>query len=435
MASRLADSKALARRCEKAGWTVEESGDGWKVDTGSQPFVIHRSYSDVRSLTNATATLERLGLLDAEEAAREATASKRRQTAREIKEREAKALAGAQDLANRNTELRVKAAGPYMIETEEVGYEWFAAPHPAPWVRRVWVTPELAKKILDNLNVDNRPKGDLTVEHYRNIVLSDQWLLTHQGVAFDTRGILQDAQHRFWAVYEAGKVCPDIRVPMFVWVGMPVENFKAIDEGKLRTAAQLFGKGGEKNGSTLQAMIRLILAYRADDGNVRRQYRLKTTNAEVLACFETDKDLMRECAAKANTHARKLKVSAMALATAMYLIRSANQPRNRYVDLFFQGLITDKKPNTRYVLEDVDPRKVLRLELARIAEHPKNRRPGVDLVALFILSWNNIVLERSPKWLRFDADAQPPQVLICDDTTSATPATLNGETEEMHAAA
>lgn len=435
MASRLADSKALATRCKKAGWDVVETGDGWKVDTGSQPFVIHRTYSDVRSLTNATATLERLGLLDAEATTKLSLNERRRQAARKAKEDEAKALENAQALAERNADLVNRASGPYMTETEDVPYEWFATPHPAPWVRRVWMTPTLAKKILDNHNLDNRPKGDEHSEHLRNVVLSDQWKLTHQGAAMDTRGYLQDAQHRLEACVLAGEVAPDTRIPMFFWVGMPVENFKAIDENRVRTAAQLFGKAKEKNGSVLQPAMRLVIAYRAADGNVRRAYRMRYTNAQILEAFENDAELMRDCAALAKKRHRKLHCSPSVLAAALFLIRKANRPDNLYVDRFFEGLFDGRKVGTRLALDDADPRQVLKEELMRIASSPKNRRPPLDMLALFILSWNNVVLERFPGTLKFGDDQQPPQVLICDDTNSAVPRTLDGEFEQEHAVA
>jgi hypothetical protein len=59
----------------------------------------------------------------------------------------------------------------------------------------------------------------------------------------------------------------------------------------------------------------------------------------------------------------------------------------------------------------------------------------VDIVALFITAWNNVVLERFPRTIKFDPDAQPPQVLICDDTKSEIPAVLADELGATLAAA
>jgi len=433
MATRIAQSRALVNRCEKAGMRVERAADGWKVwGADNRPHIIHQSYSDgIWSLKLITKEIEEDGLLDAEEAVKQQKQEQRKLAIRNQKAEEEKAMAAAQKRANAQKTMVAKASGPYLTEPEDVPYEWFATPHPAPWVRLVWMTPALAKRILDNLNTDNRPLGDQTTEHYKNVMLSDQWLLTHQGAAMDIRGVLQDAQHRLYAIVEAGKIDCDIRVPMFFTVGMPVENFKAIDENRLRTAAQLFGKDGEKNRSTLQSMIRLILAYKDPSQDVRRAYRIRRTNGQVLDTFAGDADLMRDCAARAQSAARKVKCTPVIYATAMYLIRHAHKPGNRYVDLFFHGIDTGEvEGHSRIKLEADDPRRVLREEFERIKDGgKKTQRTALDKVAMILIAWNNIILERHPRRILFGIDATPPQVLICDDANGVPPRALRDEVE------
>jgi hypothetical protein len=136
-------------------------------------------------------------------------------------------------------------------------------------MRWVNVTPDMASKILTDHNGDNRPLSPDTVRYYRDLIVAGMWHLTHQGWAFDIRGMLQDGQHRAAAIVEAGDVSQEpIRVPVAVFVGMPLENFKAIDEGRLRTAKQLFSKAGEKNATCLQTCVRLVHYHR--DGDARK---------------------------------------------------------------------------------------------------------------------------------------------------------------------
>jgi hypothetical protein len=437
MATRISESKDLAARCRKAGLKVTVIRDGWKVyDPQNQPHVIHRTYSDGQwSLKLITKEIEEAGLLEAEKIQMEEKAEARKAAARELRAKEARALEEAQQRADRNNALVVKAAGPYMVEPEDVGYDWFATPHPAPWMRIVWMYPELADKILKNHNSDNRPVNDKQVEHYKNVILSGQWKFTHQGGAMDTRAVLQDIQHRFFAIVAAGEVDPDVRVPVAFWVGMPVENFAAIDENLLRTAAHLFGKAGEKYVANLQAVMRLVIAFRTGGESARRVLREKITNQTYLDEFGSDADHIRECVAFGVNGARKLRgCTATNLATAAYLIRSANGPDNQYVEAFFAGLVTGTKAWSNIVLPGDDPRAVLREKFMEMKDNPKSRKPAIDIVAMIIKSWNNIVMERSPRTLNHDPRAAMPQILICHVNQGVAPRQLSDEINDEAAA-
>lgn len=321
------------------------------------------------------------------------------------------------------------AAGPYLVDVEDVKIMWFAEQHPAPWMRWVYITPEIADYLLNSHNLTNRPINDRQVEHYRRIILSGQWHLTHQGAAMDVDGALQDGQHRLKAVAEAGADDPSLKIPFAFFVGMPRENFAAIDEGLLRTAAQLFTRGGEKNGSIIQSSIRMVSAFRSD--NARGMLRLKLPNEQILAIFAEDPEELRTAAAWGGAKRLKTFTSAPALAGAHYLIRRANGPENKYVAAFLEGLATGRKAGTRIQLDDDDPRAVY-VETVQNAKLRGKRIPGLDQLAMIVLSWNNLVTNTHPRYLRFPDDAPMPRVLICQDTgpkASAVPTALLGELE------
>jgi hypothetical protein len=423
MGSRMADSEALVARCRKAGWRVVRGTRGYKIYDGAGVMhTVHLTYSDVRSLTNVEQELYRAGLDDAEKAIAKARLTEtrgRNDIAREAADRRAQLLANGASL--------VRAAGPYLVEVEDVGLDWLISPHPAPWMRWANITPEIARKILADHNADNRPRSPETVRHYRDVILAGMWHLTHQGIAFDIRGMLQDGQHRLDAISEAGKLSPEpIIVPAAVFVGMPMENFKAIDEGALRTARQLFAKGGEKNTSCLQTCVRLVYYYQ--DGNARSAARLRLPNQAVLDEFARDESGYRDSVTYAMKWYLKMSgTSNAALAAAHYVIRKVNGADNDYVIQFFDGLATGLIPGTRTVLDDDDPRRAYRHKMQTIKERvdrgdKSERRSALTQVGMIIQTWNNMVGSRRIRNLYFTDDNPIPEVLRCIPGTGVAPA-------------
>jgi len=415
MTTRLTDSKALVDRCRRVKWSVVESTNGFKVyDPAGRMHSIHLTYSDVRSLKNTEARLNAAGLADAEKAMSGARINENRtrnDIAREFAEQKAKEMAANASL--------IRAAGPYLVECEDVSLDWLTGEHPKPWMRWVNITSDQAAAILRTNNGDNRPKSDVVRDRYRDIILAGMWHLTHQGIAFDTRGILQDGQHRLDATVEAAKLLGEtLTVPFAVFVGMPLENFKVIDEGALRIARQLFAKGGEKHSSVLQSTVRL--AYYHLDGDARRSSRMRLPNQVVIDTFGNDQEAYRLSTAYGVSKYQKIRgISCPALAAAHYLIRKVNGADNEYVRQFFDGLVTDVVPDgSRIKLLDDDPRAVLRRKLGEIKDavdkgRKGERRSALTHLGMIITSWNNMVTGRAPRTLPFTEETPIPIILRC----------------------
>lgn len=87
----------------------------------------------------------------------------------------------------------------------------------------ITITPKMAERCLSK-NPNNRPlrEGDIGV--YAEDMRRGYWMLTHQGIAFDTLGNLIDGQHRLWAIIRAS-----VPVLMRVTRGLPREWIKYID--------------------------------------------------------------------------------------------------------------------------------------------------------------------------------------------------------------
>lgn len=93
------------------------------------------------------------------------------------------------------------------------------------------ITPQLAERYL-TANVGNRPILRAVVARYAREMAAGNWLLTHQGIAFDSLGILVDGQHRLLAIVEAGR-----SVQMVVTRDIHVGSQIAMDDHAKRNAS------------------------------------------------------------------------------------------------------------------------------------------------------------------------------------------------------
>jgi len=98
----------------------------------------------------------------------------------------------------------------------------------------VYVTPELAKKWLDECNVFNRPINQEAVDMYVRQIKSDKWRRTHQGIAFSDKKSLLDGQHRLMAI-----VIAQVTVPMLIFMDEEKGNYEYIDSGRNRSNLEI----------------------------------------------------------------------------------------------------------------------------------------------------------------------------------------------------
>ena len=103
------------------------------------------------------------------------------------------------------------------------------------------VTPEKASEWLER-NTNNRPLKKETISKYVTAIEMENWQLTHQGIAFDQDGNIQDGQHRLHAVVVSG-----IPIYAFVFRNMPKENFSYLDIGKYRSLSDIIYISGVKD--------------------------------------------------------------------------------------------------------------------------------------------------------------------------------------------
>ena len=125
------------------------------------------------------------------------------------------------------------------------------------WVRsRVQtITPERAAQLLA-ANTTNRPVSRAVVRSFAQAMRRGEWMVTHQGIAFDTRGVLVDGQHRLAAIIEA-----DVPVELTVFTEVGEGTFDVLDTGKRRSGADVLAIEGEKSSTMLAAMVRTVWLY------------------------------------------------------------------------------------------------------------------------------------------------------------------------------
>lgn len=395
-------------------WEVEAAEAGSiKVRTPNGPVNVHTTYSDRYQSNSVASRLETNGSAGTEKTMAQPAGST------------ATAFSDADRDAAQEAAL-IRARGPYQ-PSENVGLVWFAEKHPAPWMRWVWMTAEIAGWLLNNANPENRQLRDARVNHYKKIMVTPanrnlpvsstntKWRRTHQGAAMDTKGQLQDGQHRLAAVIAAASELddPTFAVEMPFFVGMDPENFASIDEGLNRSAMDVFYTSGVPYGSAITSMIRLIIAMR--DDAPRKRIRQKQTNEAILSFYhDNDPEDLKAAAKFGSTHARKTYCTAGPLASATFMLRKANGSDNTYVSAFLEGLVTGRKAGTRLSLDDDDPRKTARDYFIAIKTNHKVLR-GIEALSIIFIAWNNFVVGKHPRSVSFTDDTKIPSITICAD--------------------
>lgn len=97
------------------------------------------------------------------------------------------------------------------------------------------VSPKRASEYLQH-NTDNRRLRGWWVNSIAGAIKRGEWILTHQGVAFDTTGKLIDGQHKLYAIIAANKP-----IMLAVYRGISSDAFKVLDIGVKRSYAEITG--------------------------------------------------------------------------------------------------------------------------------------------------------------------------------------------------
>jgi len=145
------------------------------------------------------------------------------------------------------------------------------------------ITPAMAAEFLRRN--ERNPRKDMLdekrVKAYAKAIKDGQWLLHHQGIAFDAEGFLIDGQHRLSAVVLAG-----IAVVMNVTHGVPVVSVGEIDRGIRRNIRCVLGISDKRIGEIVSYLSRMVF------GNLHTAVQAQKMNEFVGICAN---DLITAC--------------------------------------------------------------------------------------------------------------------------------------------
>lgn len=97
----------------------------------------------------------------------------------------------------------------------------------------VTITPDMAREWL-KANTKNRKIRPHVVDKYASDMMNGDWMVTHQGIAFDSEGTLIDGQHRLLAISKA-----NVPVQMMVTRGFVPGTMSMIDVGAARKTSDI----------------------------------------------------------------------------------------------------------------------------------------------------------------------------------------------------
>lgn len=116
------------------------------------------------------------------------------------------------------------------------------------------VGPDQALEWLET-NVRNRPLDQRHADRLATEMKAGRWKLTHTGIAFDINGILQDGQHRLWAVVLSG-----CTVELSVTFNTAEDCIAYVDGGKKRMAHERMSLSGRYEGGVNQNHLAALRA-------------------------------------------------------------------------------------------------------------------------------------------------------------------------------
>jgi hypothetical protein len=190
----------------------------------------------------------------------------------------------------------------------------------------IHITPTIAEQFLNTNASFQRNLRTKEVKTLSAAMTRGEWVLTHQGVAFDTNGLLIDGQHRLMAIIHSG-----LSQDMLVVRDVTPDAFKVLDIGAKRSTSDLLAID-KKEAGVVSFFARL-------QGNAR------PSPAQCFSLYTEYVDQIKPVVAA--THGKKnLFHSAAFQSAAVMQLRLAPHNKEYVLDLFRKmgSLDIDKLP-------------------------------------------------------------------------------------------
>lgn len=260
------------------------------------------------------------------------------------------------------------------------------------------ITPKKAADWL-SANASNRPLSKPVVRAFAEAMKRGEWVVTHQGIAFDADGVLIDGQHRLAAIVEA-----DQPIDLTVFTDVAEGTFDVLDTGKRRNAADVLAIEGEKSATMLAAMVRTVWLFEHRPDLNWSGGAAGVTNHQIVETLQAH-PRVRDFLALGEQIATATGMIKSAAGAASYLVERAN----KRFDLapWYEGIIEGTG------LAKGDPRLLFRRAMFNASRkqvgQPMRRRDTREHVALYIKAFNAWTSGEPTAQLRFSSrEPMPP---------------------------
>ena len=242
---------------------------------------------------------------------------------------------------------------------------------PKPTLEYMKVDPALASLWLTK-NVANRKVRPARVEQYARLMKTGNWNLSSDVISFDTKGNLQNGQHRLLAVIKSGRT-----VTLGVQRNAPVSAMEVIDNGAPRSTADLMRWRNEANPTLIAAAGRLAYLWETD--LIYTEAKTQVLSPVEIIDFVEDFPMIRRSTEIVSKYRKRIDANPTPLVVAHWAIAESNGPDA--ADEFIRLLAT------RENLPEGSP--ILALD-SRFREMRRNHNefPNRDLLALIMKGWN-----------------------------------------------
>jgi hypothetical protein len=263
------------------------------------------------------------------------------------------------------------------------------------------ITPVKAAEMLA-ANTANRPLSRSTVRAFAEAMRRGDWLVTHQGIAFDTAGVLVDGQHRLAAIVEA-----DLPVEVTVFTDVEPDTFDVLDTGKKRNAADVLAIEGEKSTTLLAAMVRTVWQFQNRPDASWSGGAAAVTNHQIVQTLEANPKI-RDFVPVADRIATETGMIKSAAGAAAFLVEQANKGKKTQMADWYEGIVDGAG------LGKSDPRLMFRKTMFAMARKQagvvQRRRDTREHVALYIKAFNAWATGATLTQLRFTAREPVPAI-------------------------
>jgi hypothetical protein len=249
-------------------------------------------------------------------------------------------------------------------------------------------------------NSMNRPLTRSRVVEYAAAMERGEWLVTHQGIAFDSAGVLLDGQHRLAAIVEA-----DQTIEMTVFSDVPDGTFGVLDTGKKRSAGDTLAVEGEKSTNQLAAMLKIVYLYDTRPELAWSGRASRLSNPQVLELLEEHPNI-RDYVHVGEQIGQATGMIKTAAGASSYLIDRRN--RRAALSEWYEGIIEGTG------LGKGDPRLAFRNAMHQMsrqkAGQPLRRKDSREHVAIYLTAFNAWSDGERVRTLRYHPTDAVPQI-------------------------